>query len=371
MKQNPLNVPELLDHAIGFLGGSAPDLAACALVARPWVDAAQRTLLRTPHVTNHGVNLHDAVALRFHNTLTSYPHLVRHIRELCLQLLDERPLLTSTTLELLCHHSYTHLESFSLSIGDDLPPDGLRRIFSLPTLRHIALYIHSSGDLASFAEILEECSQSVKHFELSCGNWDSDGEVYSLENTTAPRIKLKSVWLDLGDSDLAPLLGASYFYPFDFSNIEGLQVGRGRYVPWRLIPKRKIRFLHVGSMLDFMDLSSFINLELLQFSIQTGTLPTLFAMLDTLPADHRVHTIALFLSSGPQFGLTASEYADLDAYLADPRFSRVSTLEVNVDSFARNIERSFPSAVARGVFRSLPRDCTMRRWCWLKRILTL
>ncbi|KAK6978050.1 hypothetical protein R3P38DRAFT_502675 [Favolaschia claudopus] len=347
MAQNPLEVAELLHHILSFVatGGRPSDLAACARVAHCWVDPAQRSLLRSPHFS------FDSMAMRLHRTLASYQHLVPHIHEMLLRIGDD--LVSSTTVDLLATHAFTNLASVTVSIRQTYPPQGLRRIFSLPSLRHVAVYCMYQSTFASFTHVLKSCSPSVQHVEISCENWTVDPRPFSVPNThTKVYIKLKSASLSVGESALAPKLTALHFYPFDLSDIGALQIYRGRFIPWNLIPKSKIRFFYIKNTEDSVDLSEFTSLQFLQININTGELPQLLATLATLRPGHGTNTIVL---SEPDYGhygrkpLSERECRELDSHLSSsPLLSNVSAIRVQL---SENHKASFPSLLARGVFR--------------------
>ncbi|KAK7014354.1 hypothetical protein R3P38DRAFT_2787874 [Favolaschia claudopus] len=344
MAQNPLEVAELLHHILSFVatGGRPSDLAACALVAHCWVDPAQRSLLRAPRFSS------DLIAMRLHRTLASYQHLVSLVHELSLRIQDRY--LSSTTVDLLSTHAFTNLTSVTASTKQTYPPQGLRRIFSLPSLRHVAVYCMDQSTFASFTHVLKSCSPSVQHVEISCENWTVNPRPFSVPNThTEVYVKLKSASLSVGESALAPRLTALHLYPFDLSDIRALRIDRGTFIPWNLIPKSKIRFFCIEIMDDLVDLSQFTSLQFLQINIKTGELPQLFATLATLRPGHGIHTVVLSDPDYAQKPLSERECRELDSHLsASLLLSNVSAIAVQ---FGENHKTLFPSLLARGVFR--------------------
>ncbi|KAK6978030.1 hypothetical protein R3P38DRAFT_502282 [Favolaschia claudopus] len=356
MAQNPLEVAELLHHILNFVATGGPaDLAACALVARCWVDPAQRSLLRAPYFSS------SLMATRLHRTLASYPHLVPLVHELSFRIDVD---LSSTTVDLLSTHAFTNLTSITTSTRHTYPPQGLRRIFTLPSLRHVAVYCMDQSTFASFTHVLKSCSPSVQHVEISCEKWTSNPRPFSVPNThTEVYVKLKSASLSVGKSALAPWLTALHLYPFDLSDIRALRIDRGTFIPWNLIPKSKIRFFCIENMDDLVDLSEFTSLQFLQINIKTDELPQLFATLATLRPGHGTNTIVL---SEPDYGqkpLSERECRELDSHLSSSHLlSNVSAIAVQ---FSENHKTLFPSLVARGVFRYDPEWMTGRQG-WLE-----
>ncbi|KAJ6535507.1 hypothetical protein B0H19DRAFT_1271258 [Mycena capillaripes] len=147
MNHHPLTVQELVDHCLGFLGDSAPDLKACALVSRSWVFTAQSHLFREFSIGMMSpfgagsITFRPCARLweRFSQTLDASPRLIRHVRDLKLQL---KPV-DIAVFSQICSFPFTHVDNvFVWVLGDSSSAPTLRRMklrgfFSEP--RHFML----------------------------------------------------------------------------------------------------------------------------------------------------------------------------------------------------------------------------------------
>ncbi|KAJ6545165.1 hypothetical protein B0H19DRAFT_1167071 [Mycena capillaripes] len=106
MDRSPLTVAELLHHCIYFLRSSPPDLLSCALVARSWLFPAQSHLFHKISITHQNYNLLPESEILLAR-LEVFPHLVRHIRRLHMDLTMGRD--SSAVLSRICDISFTRV----------------------------------------------------------------------------------------------------------------------------------------------------------------------------------------------------------------------------------------------------------------------
>ncbi|KAK6966517.1 hypothetical protein R3P38DRAFT_2672861 [Favolaschia claudopus] len=199
MERNPLYIQELLDRCIDFLAESTPSLLACALVARSWVYTAQSRIFRAPHVTlleDHPSREEDARLLDFQNTLIAFPHLVRHVHELCLS-----HSLHNTTVEKLCNIPFSHLETLLLELTGHTDISWLKSsinpLYSLRTLRSLSLDLTVGYPCA--VPLLEGFLPTIDHLEVFCYRWNRN--VGPIPTTACERVSfipLESLVLAIG-----------------------------------------------------------------------------------------------------------------------------------------------------------------------------
>ncbi|KAJ6534116.1 hypothetical protein B0H19DRAFT_439627 [Mycena capillaripes] len=161
MPGSPFEIQELVDRIIDILGCRTWTLLSCSLVARSWVNAAQSHLLQAPERTFSGTGYglwdKNRLALRFYNTLHTFPHLIRHVRDLRMELIVDSSV-TVETFGRICNLPFTHLRSVSIFVRKDLDTKGLQQLFSLPNLVSINLdtWIYH---MYSFTTMWRRCSR--------------------------------------------------------------------------------------------------------------------------------------------------------------------------------------------------------------------
>ncbi|KAJ7746426.1 hypothetical protein B0H14DRAFT_3605951 [Mycena olivaceomarginata] len=82
VRPSPLGISELLNQCIGLLHESPSDLAACALVSRSWVPAAQSRIFKSLSITAPSTAQNTRLWSRCQATLRGSPHLIRYIHSL-------------------------------------------------------------------------------------------------------------------------------------------------------------------------------------------------------------------------------------------------------------------------------------------------
>ncbi|KAJ7175015.1 hypothetical protein C8R43DRAFT_975710 [Mycena crocata] len=157
---HPLQIAELVDHCIQYLGDSPPTLCACALVSRAWVFAAQSQLFRK-------LTLEDAVLwLEIYIILIapSSAHLLQHIRKLEVHAATLK--LAPQTFADMCQFPFTHLHTITLRgvNFDRLSVLPLQHLLSAGTLRRLVIRSRVTDPVAC-AEVWDRVSPSVKHVD--------------------------------------------------------------------------------------------------------------------------------------------------------------------------------------------------------------
>ncbi|KAK7018220.1 hypothetical protein R3P38DRAFT_1295793 [Favolaschia claudopus] len=180
---SPLAVPELLDACITHLSDSPHDLIACSLVARSWVNAAQRNLFHTPHETNRAFTHDNLVVIKLQNALLTSPHLIRYVREICIVVsgVADRPVLAG-----FCSLPFTNLRKLSLDLTNPCWPP-LRPLLELSTLRVLCLL--TTRGISFYLDLLKSCP-TVRHLVLQ-------GEIEPFVGTSPAPLYLASLCLNL------------------------------------------------------------------------------------------------------------------------------------------------------------------------------
>ncbi|KAK6966515.1 hypothetical protein R3P38DRAFT_909714 [Favolaschia claudopus] len=374
MERNPLDIQELLDRCIDCLAESTPSLLACALVARSWVYTAQSRIFRAPHVTleDHPSREEDARLLDFQNTLLAFPHLVRHVHELCLS-----HSLHGTTVEKLCNIPFSHLESLLLELTGHTDISRLKSLikplYSLRTLRSLSLDLTVGYPCA--VPLLEGFPPTIDHLEVFCYRWNRN--VGNPMPTTACEqvsfIPLKSLVLAVGRDDGPQSLDSSALYPFDLSRLKSLQVETGEYIPWKTIPKQRIEMLEFKrlSRKSSIDLSAFPNLKLIRFNLPNTLPPGPRLALEKIQPSNRIQIVQFSLGDCA-FDEFKVECEELDRVLALCPVSPLPVVEFEayeampgVEEILRNF---FPRIVEQNQFRIAYRSSVMAISWWKDKV---
>ncbi|KAF7342267.1 hypothetical protein MVEN_01814800 [Mycena venus] len=309
--QSPLDIPELVEHCIGFLSNSNPDLIASALVAHSWLHPAQSHLFRAPHLRNGGVESSEHQLLRLHNILEASPHLIRHVRELSINrnyrnytFREDR--ITNTTLAKICNLEFTRLQSVSISEMQQLSElsiplaNALQRLLSAPSICTLRLHATFS-DLFTLIQIWEHCSPAIRHLDLSVRLYDDGFRQGIVEDflpgisDRAPSIPLQSLRISFSRShayDQHTLIPCA-LYPFVLSHLTALNIHGEWIVPWKHFESSTLQILDVKAMKrgSAIDLSLFPNLLHLRMTLVQPIPPMMFGTLATISSAHHIRTI--------------------------------------------------------------------------------
>ncbi|KAK7000600.1 hypothetical protein R3P38DRAFT_3369246 [Favolaschia claudopus] len=375
MSESPLDVPELLDQFIEYLGDSTSDLLACARVARPWTCAAQSRLFRAPHVSNRAFPTDDNAISHFYYALNTSPHLLNLVEELDVNLVHNAGL-EANSIKMVSSLAFTRLEMLkaTLPTGEDLDAAmPLHLLVNLPSLRFLALDCYCPPAL--FVEFLRTCSPVVQHLELTFRE-----QLKGLEQPDTALLAwtrpLKSLKLFLCDFDdcLEPAVRLDFTLEFlNLSQLGAFSIDAGVSSPWNMIRKANLRILDMDTIADsaVIDLGEFPNLEYLRMVIYSHRrgLPT--TLLPTLRTSARCkHLCTIVISLAVPF--TAAEYAELDGVLTSLSPASLSAVEFEQrdsgsDRMAElntELSRALPLLCARNLLRTVCRlDGVMEsRW---------
>ncbi|KAF7342280.1 hypothetical protein MVEN_01816100 [Mycena venus] len=200
--QSPLELPELVDHGIGFLSDSTPELMAGALVARSWLHSAQAHPSATPQSPVGVVAIENQI--------------------------------TDPTLAKIFNLGFTYLESVSIQVIHHLSDSlaiALQPLFGVPSISTVKLHtpvVH----LSTFIQIWESCSPAIRHLDLSARlrNSPHPGAVQDHLLDTSERqaspIPLQSLRISFSRSHIydKQTFISRALYPFDVSHLTALNV---------------------------------------------------------------------------------------------------------------------------------------------------
>ncbi|KAK7016143.1 hypothetical protein R3P38DRAFT_2995333, partial [Favolaschia claudopus] len=272
---SPLEIQELLNICIGLLsGGCTADLLACALVARPWVNAAQARLFRIPiplrPVTDFSY-FSDSQASKFIYSLRSNPSLIRYVQELELDVGDSvKHTVHVQTFEDLCTVQFTHLKRFSLEIygSFDWHSTAVKGIVALPSLEYLSISTRDQT-FGSLAHIWECCSPTIRHLQIDCAE---GGELPPSTNQTVCLVSLR-----LGVRFWPCEPRSRLLHPFNLSSLKAIGIHEGVSVPWNSSDIGSIEVLDVDGIsdLDFsdpLDIVPLPNLRILRIHLTDNTI---------------------------------------------------------------------------------------------------
>ncbi|KAF7352783.1 hypothetical protein MVEN_01245000 [Mycena venus] len=321
---------ELVDEWL-FCLSDPIDFRACALVCRSWSGTALRLLYKAVAVT--GVTRRY---IRLWNTLRTSPHLVSHIHSL---VLHRGPKLKIEAFEKVCNFPFTHLENVSITHDRrtfmTLPSAfALQRLFSLPTLRRMALECNFR-QWAAFLPIWIACSSTIRHLELRCVNYNPTF-LPPAQKHSSPLIVLES--LRLGYLNFVDGWLQHHLCPFDFSRLSVLAIDvHSSVVSWPQIAPalQTIEALEFASHMEDqrpIDLSLFPNLQFLHISVYISCTTLALAALSTITSSSRVREI-IFSIRPPR----ANACAQLDSEVAGLPLQHAFTvgLEMGAEVYAR------------------------------------
>ncbi|KAK6969144.1 hypothetical protein R3P38DRAFT_3147622 [Favolaschia claudopus] len=349
---NPLEIPELLDHCIGFLAAISPrDLVSASLVAHFWLDIGQPYLYRAPHVLCN-ICYNDDVLIKFCTTLTVSAHLVHYVRSLTL--LEGN--VSSAAIGRISNLGFTRLESLSLSIQNSRFFQKVTPLLMLTSLRRIKSDLHPRFPFV--LHVLASLSLTIEHLDLQCARWDRRVTLNAAPSSN-PSLQLKSLSLTIASSDKQQSFEPSVMHPLDISYLKGLALSNAPWISWDTIPqqtKDALRLLDFSGNLppDGIDLSSFPNLVVLRTTLQRVVPNRLRRMLATICSPNRIHTIVFKLADPLRIG--SEEYTQLDSILSSvPLSSSSCVIEFEArpgfEGLESKISRCFPSLVSRNMVR--------------------
>ncbi|KAJ6555260.1 hypothetical protein B0H10DRAFT_1967819 [Mycena sp. CBHHK59/15] len=262
---SPLDTQELVDHCIGFLHDSVPDLAACAL-------SHLFNNIRLTHTVCRATT--EKRCRRFLELVGESPHLIR----LSSRLEVETSLISQHSLWNLANVPFTHLRELHVyhnfgHLSHEVFP-GIQKLFSLSTLQAVALQCNmdcEEGAPGIFKGLWNGCSPSVKHLGLSCTPVKSIVKAPPIQPSTASsRIELESLHITYA-GDISDWLQDSQC-PFDFSHLKTLCIYTDTTVPCYnpfVTILGNIQCLDFAACLDCptFDLGKFTQLSVLRLSI--------------------------------------------------------------------------------------------------------
>ncbi|KAF7355359.1 hypothetical protein MSAN_01452500 [Mycena sanguinolenta] len=325
---------ELLDECLSHLS-SHTDFMACALVCRSWSSAAQRLLFRVVYVSSRRYK-------RLEKTLRTSPHLASNIRTLVLSR-EEAQLKAQAFTKVCCLPGFTHLTNISIHHRCPISSEvalALQQLFSLPTLRRLALE-YRSAEPAAFRALWNHCSPSLRHLHLTCfsSNHSFGRPTLPTQYHFSAAIALESLRVDRVDS-LSDWLTDDGSCPFDLSQLAILSV---KYDISKLVlewPRMTPSFQTLEALefdgRDEINLSLLPNLLFLR--IQQRHSASFPSILSTITVSSRIQQIVLSIVY-----LTVNQCDELDYLLAKlpMRYPPTVGLEMNVEEYTRWAE-SFP-----------------------------
>ncbi|KAJ7486767.1 hypothetical protein FB451DRAFT_1228002 [Mycena latifolia] len=299
---NPLDIQELLDQCIEFLGDSHSDLKACALVSRSWTSPAQARIFRTIEVISASPDLSWTRLLQ---VLRRSPHLIRHVERLLLRspqmvqssswrVMEWTPLAIQS-FSALCELPFTQLRHFSIHHPAVAPLEvgiALQQLLTLPTIERLSLILSLHPWV--FVQLWDRCSSRLRHLKICSPEISPHG--VPLPRSRSPRIALESLRI-VSVASLRNWLGDD-LSPIDLSGLKMLSVDVGdeQILRWpNLTPAlRTIEVLDFTPWVEVVDLSALPNLVLIRMTVEIGHMwQTARATLATIAAPSRIKRIVI------------------------------------------------------------------------------
>ncbi|KAJ7106293.1 hypothetical protein C8R44DRAFT_886168 [Mycena epipterygia] len=354
-RANPLHIPELVEHCIGFLHPSdlESDLHACSLVNRSWVYAAQSRIfaeitLDSARYFSRTVDM-TRRASRLLETLDASPHLIRFISALYIDMEAVKP----QNFLRFCNLLYPCLNSLYIGSSSDLPSEAslaMKRLLSLPSLVSFdASFTFAHGD--DFLQIWEACSPTIKHLSLQSPVGKIQTPASSdiglpsrkrsnLESLKFTRLNDVQWWLD--DSR----------FPFDFSSLKALSCGADTDEVFQgntLAPALKTIEILTTSVLN-RDISSFERLTELSVPIPGMDSRSTFYTIRTIPLQNRVRIrvikFRLISSSRIHRLVEACRRIDREISVLRAQFPNLTVVHITVPTetpaLTKGVEEYFP-----------------------------
>ncbi|KAK7042711.1 hypothetical protein R3P38DRAFT_3348628 [Favolaschia claudopus] len=383
MSESPLDVPELLNQCIDYLGESTSDLLSCAQVARPWIHAAQSRLFRATHVSNRAFPTNDNTISHFCYALNTSPHLLNLVEELDLNLVQYAGP-DANSIKMISSLPFTRLGMLKVTLSakqeklDAAEP--LYSLVNLPSLRFLWLDCYCPPAL--LMEFLKPCSPVIQHLELTFRE-----ELRRTVQPATPHLAwtrpLKSFKLFLCDFDdcVEPAVRLDSALGFlNLSRLGAFSIDAGVSSPWNIIRKPSIKILDMDTIADsaVVDLGDFPNLEFLRMVIYShlrGFPTMLLPTLRTSAQCKHLHTIVISLAA--PFKLAPANCTELDSVLTSLSLASLSVVEFEqrdnpgndsdsnqVTEFNSKLSKALPLLCARNLLRTASRsDVSMEsRW---------
>ncbi|KAJ7698981.1 hypothetical protein B0H17DRAFT_317093 [Mycena rosella] len=344
---NPLNIPELLEHCMGFLRDLAPDLKASALVSHSWASAAQPHLFRE---VAFGSSKMERRWPRLDTILNTSPHLIRHIHRLYITCNIQSP----PSIEMfaaICNFPFTRLSHVSVSQEATLSLPtaiAMQELLSLPTLTHVKIECHFTQP-SIFRQIWDRCSPSVMHLDLSC----TQAAINSILNHDIPvvsSVRLES--LQTATIGIRTNRGGwtQTICPLNISGLKVLSIGPHKeIIRWqRMLPALGTLLALNLYIVDIVDLSLFPTLVLLRVFVSSTALQTALDIFSTIAPSSCIRKIVIMRS----IFLASDVYQQLDSGLSDLPISYPLTVELEMDNEDYNhVIQFFPRLSSRNLLR--------------------
>ncbi|KAJ7251738.1 hypothetical protein C8J57DRAFT_1352336 [Mycena rebaudengoi] len=351
---SPLHLQELLDHCIGFLHNSTADLTAAALVARTWVSPAQSHLYYEVVRYRREIRYkHENTWSQLLRTLHTSPHLIRHIRRLCVR---PPPQLTSETFSKISLLPFSHLEDVKILSCALVPPSAvaIQQLLSMPTLRHVSLF-WEFDDPATFLQVWDRCSRSIRSISL-----DSSQGLRQARDPFNPVVRQSAAPITLEFFRVGYINGIVPDWlqhetcPFDFSGLKVLAVYRyPEMLDWpRFAPaSQSVEALAIeiprGQI--SIDLSGFPKLTFLRITLRDVPLDQLLdAFLTVSPFNH-LRKLVICVEFEFEGDYTALDSV-LSQLLVDVEFQCI------IPKYYPDLAKHFPQSSARNILRQTAYD---------------
>ncbi|KAF8196323.1 hypothetical protein K438DRAFT_1968040 [Mycena galopus ATCC 62051] len=307
-----LDIPELIEHCVGFLHDSTLDLRACSLVNRAWVWPAQSHIFSEIALGISGTNQDNRMRVsRLLEILEAAPHLAGFISTLRVNAEIAGP----GNFLRICSLPFTCLRILYIAGGSNLSPQacfGIRGLLSFPTIESFSIFCRFTNT-DNFLRIWELCSANLKHLLLGTSISDTQTPTCAeLEGFAVHhRIALYSLELGYGfPSNLEWWLDDPRC-PFDFSGLKALRITRDTGVVRRSVlgPALRTIKLVAADVFEAVDLSPFEQLTEVAATIFGPDHTQIFETISTIHSSSR-HLVRAF-----RFHLLPSPNLDLNTCL--------------------------------------------------------
>ncbi|KAJ7644937.1 hypothetical protein FB45DRAFT_1053560 [Roridomyces roridus] len=348
--ENPLEIPELVDHTLSFLDANS-DFRACALVSRTWVYPAQRRIFSDVRIAGN----RDFVRLQVKSLLEAVrrsPHLADFVLSISvvdleyIDLVDFRtlgtvPFTSLVSLEIVSHHTERPTQAVLT----------IQRLLRIPSLTS-AVILCSFASRDHFLRIWDECSRNIRYLSYPAicyfsgspphpGKMDHALPGYPLEE----RIKLEALAENNREAFFDSWLDDPGC-PFDASGLKAYKFQRrSNQLCGALADSRHtIEVISIGPLIEpeIMTLKDFTRLVQLDITWGPGThwegVDFVFNAIRTIEPEHR-HSLAVLRFDITQGSLKlerwmmaeiAGQICMLSADLTDG-FPGLRVVEISID----------------------------------------
>ncbi|KAJ7651319.1 hypothetical protein FB45DRAFT_890254 [Roridomyces roridus] len=210
---NPLQVPELLEHILSFV--ALADLRASSLVDRSWVYPSQSRIFSTIELVPDAPLVMSSRFGRLLAALETSQHLAGFVLELGIS--HSARVIEPGYLERLANLPFSRLSTLRIHSNRLSSSDtaAVQRLLRIPSLISVTLNCRFPG-WAQFLQVWDECSPSIKH--LWCLPRDNPQTREPIPYAVPRRIKLESLATS-GPSDHIALWLKDSRCPFDVSGL--------------------------------------------------------------------------------------------------------------------------------------------------------